>query len=95
MVTSESYPTNLRAQAVGTSSMIARSFCAISPFVGELARYWQPLPSTVLAIPLIISGVMAIWTIPETLAAELPQTLKKAEIQTNDINQKLLNERVA
>jgi len=86
LVTAESYPTNLRAQAVGTSSTVARIFCAVAPFLGQLARYWKPLPSTILGIPLIISGLLTIWKVPETLNSTLPQTLKKrSEIQENKI----------
>ena len=85
-MTAESYPTNLRAQAVGTSSTVARIFCAVAPFLGQLARYWKPLPSNILGIPLIISGLLTIWKVPETLNSTLPQTLKKrSEIQENKI----------
>ena len=44
LYTSELYPTNLRTQAIGTCSMIARVF------IESLAKIWQPLPLFVLEI---------------------------------------------
>ena len=64
-------------------------------FLGELARYWKPLPTTILGIPLIISGALTIWIVPETLNSELPQTLKKLsepKKTTDDVELNLLKE---
>ena len=64
-------------------------------FSGELARYWKPLPTTILGIPLIISGALTIWIVPETLNSELPQTLKKLsepKKTTDDVELNLLKE---
>ena len=40
------------------------------------------MPTTILGIPLIISGALTIWIVPETLNSELPQTLKKLSDET-------------
>ena len=47
-MTVELYPTNLRSQAVGFCSMIARIFGLVVPFVANLALIWKPLPMVVL-----------------------------------------------
>ena len=39
LVTSESYPTNLRSQAVGVSSSVSRIFCAVAPFLGNFEGF--------------------------------------------------------
>jgi OCT family organic cation transporter-like MFS transporter 4/5 len=77
LITIELYPTNLRSQAVGSSSAIARVFCACAPFLGPLAKIWQPLPMLVLGVPILISGALVL-RLPETLEAQLPQTMQNA-----------------
>ena len=47
LITIELYPTNLRTQAIGTCSSIARVFGLGCPFVANLAVYWKPLPMLV------------------------------------------------
>lgn len=72
------YPTNLRAQAVGSASTISRIFCACAPFLKPLAKFWQPLPMIVIAIPILISAALSM-KLPETFRKELPQTMKNAK----------------
>ena len=82
MITSELYPTNLRSQAVGSSSMIARIFCLCAPFLGPLAKIWQPLPMLIIGVPILIAGLL-ILKLPETHNKVLPQSVKAAhELQT-------------
>ena len=77
MFTSDLYPTNLRSQAVGTASSIARVFCALAPFLDPLAEYWQPLPMLVVGVPILISGWLVLM-LPETQNKKLPMTMEKA-----------------
>ena len=77
LITSESYPTNLRSQACGSASAISRIFCACAPFLGNLAQYYKPLPMLIIGIPILISGALAL-ALPSTDNKELPPTLKKA-----------------
>ena len=83
LITSESYPTNLRSQAVGSASAISRIFCAFAPFLGELSKYYKPLPMLIVGIPIIISGALA-FALPETYQEELPPTIRKASFLKED-----------
>ncbi|CAB4069274.1 SLC22A4_5 [Lepeophtheirus salmonis] len=74
----ELYPTNLRAQAVGTCSTIARLFGMSAAFIGALAVYWQPLPLLIIGIPTLIAGLSAFF-LPETSGKNLPQTIQKVQ----------------
>ncbi|XP_059089923.1 organic cation transporter protein-like isoform X2 [Tigriopus californicus] len=77
LVTSELYPTNLRSQAVGTCSMVARIFGMTSSFISELAVIWSPLPMLVMGVPSILAGVSSL-LLPETTGKALPETLEEA-----------------
>ena len=78
LITSELYPTNLRAQAVGSASTISRIFCICAPFLGPLAQYWEPLPMMIVGIPILIAG-FAVLRLPETYNKALPETLNNAQ----------------
>jgi hypothetical protein len=78
LYTNELYPTNLRTQAIGTCSMIARLFGLSAPFIGVLAKVWQPLPLLALGIPVCLAGILASF-LPETKGRTLPQTLTQAD----------------
>ena len=78
LITAELYPTNLRSQAVGSLSMIARIFCTSAPFVATLSSYWKPLPLLLLGCPCLVSGLLVRF-LPETKHLKLPQTLKEAK----------------
>jgi OCT family organic cation transporter-like MFS transporter 4/5 len=78
LVTAEVYPTNLRAQAVGTCSMVARTFGLCAGFVGRLATVWTPLPMLVLGVPSLVAAALAL-TLTETSGVDLPQNMAQAE----------------
>eukprot|EP00095_Tigriopus_kingsejongensis_P007773 maker-scaffold154_size301342-snap-gene-2.22 protein:Tk07773 transcript:maker-scaffold154_size301342-snap-gene-2.22-mRNA-1 annotation:"hypothetical protein BRAFLDRAFT_225757" len=82
LVTSELYPTNLRSQAVGTCSMVARIFGMTSSFVPELAVIWKPLPMLAMGIPSIAAGLSTL-LLPETTGMALPETLEEAIAMDN------------
>ena len=79
LVTSELYPTNLRSQALGICSTVARVFGLVCPFVANLAVLWPPLPMVVLGVPTLLAGVAAWLTLPETRKSDLPQTMEEAK----------------
>ena len=85
-MTIELYPTNLRSQALGFCSMIARIFGVVVPYVTNLALFWKPLPMLVLALPSLLAAVSA-YFLPETKGKELPQNMK----DTSEEKQSLLN----
>ena len=78
LITAELYPTNLRSQAVGTCSTVARAFGLVAPFMARLAVYWKPLPMLVLGVPSIIAACL-VYFMPETKHTELPATMTDAE----------------
>jgi OCT family organic cation transporter-like MFS transporter 1 len=69
---------NLRTQAVGAFSTIARVGCLMAPFLAPLAKIWQPLPMVVLGLPALISAFLNL-KLPETKGLNLPQTMEDAE----------------
>ena len=75
--TGELYPTNLRSQAVGFQSMVARIFCLCAPQLGVLAKIWQPLPMVIVGIPITISGFLLL-SLPNTHRKELPGSINHA-----------------
>ena len=78
MISAELYPTNLRSQAVGTCSTIARVFGLVAPFVAKLSEIWKPLPMLILGIACIFVAFLS-YLLPETKNIELPTTMKDAE----------------
>ena len=94
VVTAELYPTNLRSQAVGLSSTVARIFSLLCPFVATLAAYWKPLPMLILGAPTMIAGILTFW-LPEMKGVELPQNMKdtvKTEVEMEPMNKTDENE---
>ena len=81
--TGELFPTNLRSQAVGFESMVARIFCLLAPQLGVLAKIWQPFPMVIIGIPIVISGFL-LMLLPNTHKKELPGNINHAlELQEN------------
>ena len=76
LYTVELYPTNLRTQAIGTCSTVARLFGLACPFISNLAAYWKPLPMVMLGVPTFIVGVVVFLLLPETAGKDLPQNLE-------------------
>ena len=88
LITAELYPTNLRSQAVGTCSTIARVFGLVAPFVAQLAVIWKPLPMLILGFPSIVAACLT-YFIPETKHIELPTTMKDAsKLENNKLENK-------
>ena len=77
-MTGEMYPTNLRSQAVGFASTVSRVFCLCAPFLGHLAKMWEPAPMVIIGVPVLISEICVL-KLPETFNRELPQTLRGAQ----------------
>ena len=82
MITTELYPTNLRSQAVGFASSIARIFCLCAPFLGPLATFWEPLPMLIIGAPILLTAALVL-KLPETHNRDLPQTVKVAQEMEN------------
>ena len=82
MLTAELYPTNLRSQAVGSASTISRIFCLGAPFLGTLAKVWEPLPMLTIGVPILISAALVL-RLPETQNRDMPQTIKVAQEMEN------------
>ena len=78
LVTSEIYPTNLRSQALGTFSTLAKIFGLLCPFVSSLASVWSPLPMLVLGVPTMLAGLASALLLPETKKEDLPQSMREA-----------------
>ncbi len=78
LITTELYPTNLRGQAIGICSMLARVFGLVCPFVANLAVFWKPLPMLVLGLPALVASVLSLLVLPETSAESLPQDMEEA-----------------
>ena len=83
--TAELYPTNLRAQAVATCSLIARIFGMFSSFIVKLGVYWSPLPMLILGVPALFSGLLTL---------KLPETSKRRLIEmTENVDDKEWDEK--
>ncbi len=78
LVTAEIYPTNLRTQALGACSTVARVAGLACPYVGTLAAFWRPLPMLVLGLPALAAGALAFLVLPETSEQSLPQDMEEA-----------------
>ena len=78
LITCEIYPTNLRVQALGTCSTVARLFGQVCPYVSTLAVYWKPLPMLVLGLPALLAAMLSLLVLPETSKESLPQDMDEA-----------------
>ena len=72
------YPTNLRSQATGVTSTIARIFGLVIPFISDLGDIWSGLPMVILGSPFLLLTLLIIFFLPEITERELPQTTKDA-----------------
>ena len=72
LYTAELFPTNLRAQATGLCSMVARIFGMAAPFIAQLNKIWAPLPMLVLGVPALLCGWLAV-KLPETAGKDLTE----------------------
>ncbi|XP_022082249.1 organic cation transporter protein-like [Acanthaster planci] len=74
----EIYPTQLRSQGMGLSSMMARISGIICPFILELGAVWFSLPYFIFGAFSISSGLLLLF-LPETRGKPLPETVEDAE----------------
>ena len=74
----EIYPTTHRAAGTGLSSLVSSVFGTAAPYVAFLATTAHWLPYAVLLLVGVLGAVGAA-LLPETLGADLPQTLQEAE----------------
>ncbi|XP_040567850.1 organic cation transporter-like protein [Lepeophtheirus salmonis] len=80
----ELYPTNLRAQALGTCSTIARFFSIGAGFLSILSYYWKPLPLLIIGVPGFFAGLSA-YLLPETAGMNLNELYHKENKKVIDI----------
>ncbi len=78
--TAELFPTNLRAQAVGTCSLVARVFGTSASFIASLSVYWEPLSMLALGVPALISGAL-VFNLPETRGKELKEMAREEMVR--------------
>ncbi|GFR68649.1 solute carrier family 22 member 16 [Elysia marginata] len=76
--TPEMFPTNLRSQAVGLSSLMSRFGGMLGPFAGVLAKQAVWAPGLVIGICAGIVCLVAV-ALPETSTRELPQTIPELQ----------------
>lgn len=86
LYTAELFPTNLRAQAVGLCSMVARIFGMTAPFIAKLGSIWPPLPMLVLGVPALVCGWLTI-LLPETTGRDL---MEIKDVKKKNENQNVL-----
>ena len=89
--TAELYPTNLRSQALGVCSTVARVFSLGASYVPSLGAIWGPLPGLVLGVPTVIASILSL-SLDETMGKDLPQNLKEGiELKGVDNNANTAN----
>ncbi|XP_047990793.1 solute carrier family 22 member 7-like [Leguminivora glycinivorella] len=76
--TSELYPTQFRHTLLGFSSMIGRIGSITAPLTPALAVYWDGVPGVMFGAMGLIAGLL-VFTQPETLGCQMPDTLAEAE----------------
>jgi len=84
--TAELYPTVIRNNGVGLSSMIARIGGIAAPYVvllADLPNLRKTFPLLIFGVLGVAAGVMAFW-LPETLTSQMPQTVEQAEAWDED-----------
>ncbi len=76
--TAELFPTNLRAQACATCSLVSRVVGISASFVGRLSSYWEPLSMLVLGLPALASAALT-YRLQETMGKELKEMAGEEE----------------
>lgn len=77
--TTEMYPTVLRNSGMGVSSMIARVGSMISPFITQLKEFRPWIPPVVLGVFPVISSLITLMFLPETLYTRMPDHIEEAD----------------
>ncbi|KAG7165543.1 solute carrier family 22 member 15-like [Homarus americanus] len=79
LYSSELYPTCLRTQGLGVSSMVGRIGSIISPFINDmLGLYHWAIPSTIFGLASLVAGGLTC-LLPETKDKTLPDTVDDVE----------------
>ncbi|XP_070683838.1 solute carrier family 22 member 7-like isoform X2 [Pempheris klunzingeri] len=84
LYTSELYPTVMRQNGLGYTSLIGRIGVAISPLIMLLEEVWGHLPSTILTLVAVAAGMSAC-LLPETQNVRLPETIEDVEQTRREI----------
>uniref|UniRef100_A0A3Q3WBZ5 Solute carrier family 22 member 6 n=1 Tax=Mola mola TaxID=94237 RepID=A0A3Q3WBZ5_MOLML len=78
LYTTELYPTVIRQNAMGYSSVVARLGVTVAPLILLLEDVWTPLPQIIICAGAILCGLSPL-LLPETLNARLPETIDDIE----------------
>jgi MFS family permease len=84
--TAEIYPTNMRAQAIATCSLVGRVVGAFAPFIVDLSVYSEIIPFLVVGVPVLLSGLAAL-ALPETKGQSLPEAIETNEKEDYKCNE--------
>ncbi|KAL8589933.1 hypothetical protein ACOMHN_024020 [Nucella lapillus] len=97
LLSGELYPTVIRNQGMGFSSMVARVATALSPYIADLSLHiegsmGQVLPLAIFGALALIAGLLSL-CLPETLHRKLPDTIEEAanfsKPQSEEVVQKI------
>ncbi|XP_044285079.1 solute carrier family 22 member 7-like [Varanus komodoensis] len=88
LYTAELFPTVLRQNGQGYCSFMARLGGSVAPLVFLLDSLWKPLPQVMYCALAVLCGSTA-FLLPETLDAELPETVEDVEKQSFKVKQEL------
>lgn len=74
----ELFPTVIRNNGIGLSSMIGHAGGVVAPYIATLSSVNKSLPLVIFGACSLASGIASI-TLPETLGKRLPETIEDAE----------------
>ena len=75
--TAELFPTEIRCQAVGTCSMVARMGNIVVFSLQFFKVYWLPHPVLIMGVVAIVAGLLTSF-FPETQGQKLPETIEES-----------------
>ncbi|XP_056265670.1 solute carrier family 22 member 7-like [Pseudoliparis swirei] len=78
LYTTELFPTVVRQNGLGYTSFLARLAVSISPLITLLEDTWHLLPQVIYCTVAVVAGLVA-WHLPETLNAQLPESIEDIE----------------
>jgi len=79
----ELFPTNIRAQGLGITSVLARVGAMVSPFVAALGKTSPGLPLLIFGVPCLVCGCL-MFLLPETRGTILPDTIDDVELLSKE-----------
>ncbi|XP_062981453.1 solute carrier family 22 member 7-like [Elgaria multicarinata webbii] len=88
LYTSELYPTVLRQNGQGYCAFMGRLGGSVAPLIFLLDSVWKPLPQVTYCVMAVLCGSTAFF-LPETLAAQLPETIEDVEKQSSKSKKRL------